>query len=207
MNPNLAEQRRPPDRSAARRTRRGAVILAATLLALALAPVIASAQSSISELPHGVRLRVQSPSFGSESLVGRLAGVRGDTLLLEQATSPFVVRSIPVVLDPRCRVEVSLEQSTFAPQGAALGAGLGLVFGLFVSGFQSALESLGTGEKHREDGPILAGLAIGAIAGVAMGSAIPRDRWAPVAMNPSPFGLRIEPLSGEQVGVALPARF
>ena len=146
------------------------MLLATLLLA---APTI-QAQAT---LPANARVRVTS--WNGERVIGRLAEVRGDTIVLVQ-DGLLWNPTFRIPVDRRTRVDVSRGKYVHAGRvigGALLGVVGGFIAGMVFTTTECSGDVCGTGPAFP------AAMAIGIAGGVMLGVLTPADRWEAV---PSP---------------------
>ena len=149
----------------------------ATLALLATLLIVAPRVHAQSTIPANARVRITS--WNGQRVIGRLAEVHGDTLIVIQhgvLWSPTF--RIPV--DRRTRVDVSRGKYVHPGRvigGALLGVVGGFIAGMVFSTTQCSGDVCGTGPAFP------AAMAIGIAGGVILGVLTPADRWEGV---PSP---------------------
>ena len=150
------------------------------VIALAAAADLAAQQDTLVVL--GARVRVTAPTVAENRLVGTVAAVDADTLVLgvKHGTSslaiPFAsMTSLEVSRGKKSNVGKGLGIGFLA--GAALGAVIGFAAGDDPPGFLAF-----SSEQKAAAGAILGGLAGGVIGGV-VGATGPSERWETVPLD------------------------
>lgn len=176
--------------------------------ALVAAPPAARAQSA-TDLAAGTRVRVVEPAAGR--IVGTIAGVRGDTLLVASrggvhALPVSSIRTLQVSRGRPPRLASALE-----------GGALGLLTGTAGAIGGILLADLTVNQDcEREEDPLLClstgqwvllgvmiGAPMGAASGAVLGFAFPRERWRSIPVAAAP-ALTLHPRGGGvQVGITL----
>lgn len=156
--------------------------IAALLAGLAL-PTGLTAQTGTPLVPE-TRVRVILPSakptaFGigrAQPLVGTVASMRGDTLVLRRDRTPTTA-VVPLASVARIEVSRGVE-----PRGISLlkGAATGALDGMLVAPLAYLPRDCEGMACFAETAAISAG--IGALAGGILGVASPRERWLPIAL-------------------------
>lgn len=168
-----------PLRTAARRS--------LLLLTIACSATSVLAQRAPAPVSIGTRVRIYAPSLRSDPYTGRVASVRGDTVVLDTAgertrlgfdMGPVLVdqyRRVTIPLSTVEAVEVSAGRSHVRPalKGAVLG---GLALGL-INGLQSGSQINPTLKQIASGVP--SGAIVGAILGGTIGYLLGSERWVP----------------------------
>lgn len=147
--------------------------------AVLLPPRSAVAQANPSVLP-GQRVRVSAAALHIDRAVGRVTGIRRDTLFIDADTG----LAIPLALVSR--LDVSRGRSTVPMTvGAVLGVATGAAIGLSISGTECLRSSdfFNPCDEWQELGPALFGAAIGGLLGTALGSTLRPERWGEVSLR------------------------
>lgn len=153
--------------------------LALFLVAL---PLVPAAAQSVSSIPVGARVRVQTaPAAGWR--VGRLVGFDSANLVLRSWAGSQRNVAVEIPLLSVHALEVSRGRPGARERGIA-----GFVLVGFVGGFVGLLGSVVTAEDGEPaPGTVVAGTAIGAIVGGLLGSMISvnsvPERWEPVPLR------------------------
>jgi hypothetical protein len=158
-----------------------------------IAASTASAQTdSAPHWPVATRVRVQTAS--NRTVVGQLAEVRGDTLVIQEEWALFGGRKRVPVESVR-RIEISRDRYISAGRvvGGALGGAAAAVLTAFL--VDAVMPDLCTGDGCEDTSPIQPDLiALGAVLG-ALGGVIDRaDRWEQL---PRPIRVNVAPERGE----------
>lgn len=132
--------------------------------------------SSLALPPTGTRLRIR---LASGPVTGRLAGIDGDMLLVERdgaAAARIPIRSMR-----------ALEARTGQRRRSRAGLGWGLLVGTAVGiGITGALGRGGDENDFFLEYTLLPPMALGAIVGGLIGTAITTDTWQPVKLDRAP---------------------
>ena len=141
-----------------------------------LATLLTAAPGIQAQSPLTANARVRVSSWNGQQVIGRLAEVRGDTLIvIKDGLLWNPTYRIPV--DRTTRVDVSRGKYVHAGRvigGALLGALGGYIAGFFISTTECSGDVCGTGPAFP------AANAIGVAGGVMLGVFTPADRWEPV---------------------------
>lgn len=158
---------------------------------LASSPSPDTSRGSEPRLVPGARVRISSPSSGHARVVGRVRALLGDTLQLELADSPHL--SMPVLLDDRSTVELSVAHHSYLGRGILLGGLAGaLIGGLIVAGQQlsndigeTIVGGFGLPPPHHEvsSAPFFIGVTAGGLLGGLIGGNMTKDKWVRVSHN------------------------
>ena len=190
------------------------IVLAVAALAASVAGA-AAAQDSLVSAP-GARIRVTLADGSGFALVGRYAGLHGDTVLVALPglglPARYLLRSVRTV-------DVSQGTHRQAGAGAKLGAKIGAVLGVFASvdllmSTRSCRDASALGQRDAQSralcwmGVALAppGMALGgAMYGALIGLLVVKEDWLPVRLE----GLRVgvAPLGRGAVGLGLGVAF
>ena len=150
------------------------VVGAFTALSFCLIAASAEAQTAPT-LEPGARVRVTTTSPTGPVRIARFEAFTDSTLVVSVNASPS---AIPL------SVIQKLESSRRAP--SVLGGAIGLVLGTALGGAAGCAanrDSYGVFCGGQSDAKVVAGAAIGGIAGAALGAFVfRRDRWSPVAL-------------------------
>lgn len=172
----IAHARGPSRRPRSAGLLAGQVVLILWVTAGGMCPSLARAQDGMT-LTAGKRVRVLDRSLGHEPVVGLVQALRGDTLALLPDHDRF--HTLQVVLDRESSVDVSIAHHNYAARGLLIGGGIGAAGGAFVVAFQKGLADVDS-QNSVSNGPIIAGAAIGAVAGALIGASITADSWVRV---------------------------
>lgn len=146
-------------------------ILLAGLLMLSL-PGVAPARES-DTVAIGSRVRVTSPDAGTQPLVGQVAALERDAVVVVSEAGGTQTR-VPVT--PSTTLEVSKGRRSQAARGAMLGAAAGVMPGLLMT----------FGDYNTDKGNpaaiALGGAAAGAALGSLIGLALKTEEWLPARM-------------------------
>ncbi len=157
------------------------------VIALAAAADLAAQQDTL--VVPGARVRVTAPTVAENHLVGTVAAVDADTLVLgvNHGTS-----SLAIPFASMTSLEVSRGKKSKAGLGAIIGAPIGLVAGALIGYAASGgggtfplgegLERLEEGGDAMAAGALLGGLT-GGLIGALIGSSIKVDRWETVPLD------------------------
>ena len=152
-------------------------------------------------LAAGAHVRITAPSLGWNQKTRNLAGVHGDTLLVERFLSLFLGPK-PVPLSAVTALEVSTNRGS--RDGAAwIGGLVGAVAGGFAAYAHGGPCDPGSFCKMERTLGTVFGASLGGLAGVLIGYAVVPERWAPVGL-PTP---RIAPLPGGALGLGASLAF
>ena len=147
----------------------------ARLALLATLLIVAPGIQAQATLAANARVRVSS--WNGQQVIGRLAEVRGDTLVvIKDGLLWNPTYRIP--LDRRTRVDVSRGKYVHPGRvigGALLGALGGYIAGIFIPTTECSGDVCGTGPAFP------AAMAIGVAGGVVLGVLTPADRWEAVS--------------------------
>lgn len=161
----------------ARRTRTGRIGF--LLLGTALVGCAGHPQPIGPEGIVGERARVSHVAESARPYVGILRGLEDDTVTLE--TEPG--RLLPIPLSPAARLEISRGTRSNAGRGAVLGAligGAGLALVGIVGCAGDDLGALDPSPELCAAGGAVLGGGVGALIGLAIGSASHSERWVEV---------------------------
>lgn len=164
-----------------------------TRIALAAGAVLlaggAASGADLATIPVGSRVRVSSPTGGAGPLIGTLAGVEANAVVLTPGPGDRPVR---VSLAAGTKIEVSAGRRSQWARGAMMGAAIGAVPGLLLTFGDYSTDVHG-------DGPSPAAVAAmgavgGALVGAAVGWAVKRDEWREVRLPIA--GIEVVPWRG-----------
>ena len=140
--------------------------------------------ADLASIPVGSRVRVSSPTLSSGAVVGVLAGVEADAVVLTPRAGDQPLR---VVFGAGTKLELSVGRRAQWARGGMMGAAIGAVPGLLLTFGDYSSDVHG-------DGPSPAAVAAmgavgGALVGSAIGWAIKRDEWREVNLPTAGVGL------------------
>jgi hypothetical protein len=172
------------------------------IVTLGVAKVGAQTPAPVS-WPVGERVRVWTSPF--QKVVGKLAEVRGDTLVVHRPGPFFTTKASKVVADSAVRIDVSKGRRlsvAHAAIGALAGAGLAVVLTGAVDHAVGDFCMLG---ECSESDPDIAGAALlGAAMGAVAGALKLEDRWREF---PVPGRVQIAPSArGASIGLSFAFR-
>ena len=175
------------------------------VVAMSLPTRLAAQATPIVDLV-GERVRVTT-SLGPGVLVGEVASVTGDSLLLiapSGATAPVAVADIVAL-------ERSLGRTSRAPQGMAWGAGVGIVVG-GAGGVAFANAVCGSCDPETRKafaGGALAGVFVGGLLGAVIGSVKSGEAWEAIEVRSGNLSIGLVhmiPSSGGHLGLTVQVR-
>jgi hypothetical protein len=173
-------------------------LLAAVLL---LAPSVDVLAQRARPVAPGDRVRITAPSIVGERLVGTLAELRPEALLLEPEDS---VEAVLLPLAAVNKLELSRGKGSKIGRGALagglFGAGVGLVVGIAALGEDGGGFHIGVGEVIR--GTLVLG-GLGAGMGMLLEVAAPGERWETVPLDRIPVSLEPHTRPALSVSVSL----
>lgn len=153
---------------------------ALVLLACACAPAVAQDATSTRDLrglgvSEGSRVRVTAPAVSPERLVGRVAALTADSLLLTRGAGARLQ------IDTRQVQAMSVSAGRNRWGWALRGAGIGFLAGGIAGGIAG-----GHGDSSGLGGLVgfLAGVIVGTPLGAGIGAAAAPERWTPVRLPP-----------------------
>ncbi len=160
------------------------------LVACALLPALARAQTPVPKLEPGARVRVQDPTLGKRAVVGRLVALNGDTLTF--ASEMQYQTPMRVLLDHRSHVELSVAHHSGLLRGLLIGGAVGGSIGGIIVGMRQFSNDIGEGVAGTFGGtvphetvsqaPFYIGLGVGLALGALIGGSSTVDRWVPVSL-------------------------
>lgn len=166
---------------------------AVVLIAMLVATSTATAQTdSAPQWPVDSRVRIRTTS--NQTVVGQLAEVRGDTLVIRKEAALFRPWK-RILADSARQIEISRDRYISAERvvgGALAGAAATVVMGFVMD---AVMPDPCTGDGCEDSGPIdLDVTVLGAAAGAIGGAMYLADRWEEV---PKPLRVSVAPARGQ----------